>query len=168
MILLVSKIKYSLCHCLISCLCNRHSTPEILLGAAVSPLSSRDTVSLHALGSEIRSLSTSCTGCHETCSSPWGVLVLIEILACATLLLGRRTIEVVKHQVHVSSLLFLQVINNCFIPMHLYFYVCFTLARKCAGLMEVIVGWLLLTRLLVLGDARSIQCIFSNIRPSSI
>lgn len=165
MILLVPKIEYSLCHCLIRCLGNRHSAPEILLGAAVAPLSSRDTVSLYALGSVIRSLSTSCTGCHKTCSSPRGV-VLIEILACATLLLGRRTVEVVKHQVHVSSLLFLQVINNCFIPMHLYFNVCFTLAGKCAGLMEVIV-WLLLTRLL-LGDARSIQCILSTIRPSPI
>lgn len=50
--------------------------------------------------------------------------------------------------------------------MHLYFYVCFTLAGKSAGLMEVIV-WLLLTRLL-LGDARSIQCILSTIRPSPI
>lgn len=165
MILLVPKIEYSLCHRLIRCLGNRHSAPEILLGAAVSPLSRRDTVSLYALGSVIWSLSTSCTGCHETCSSPRGV-VLIEVLACATLLLGRRTVEVVKHQVHVSSLLFLQVINNCFIPMHLYFYVCFTLAGKSAGLVEVIV-WLLLTRLL-LGDARSIQCILSTIRPSPI
>jgi hypothetical protein len=50
--------------------------------------------------------------------------------------------------------------------MHLYFYVCLTLAGKCAGLVEVIV-WLLLTRLL-LGDARSIQCIFSTIRPAPI
>ena len=50
--------------------------------------------------------------------------------------------------------------------MHLYFYVCFTLAGKSAGLMEVIV-WLLLTRLL-LGDARSIKCIISTIRPPPI
>ena len=50
--------------------------------------------------------------------------------------------------------------------MHFYFYVCLTLAGKCAGRVEVIV-WLLLTRLL-LGDARSIQCIFSTIRPAPI
>ena len=167
-ILLVSKIENSLCHCLIRCLGNRHSPPEILLGAAVAPLSGWDTVSLYALGSVIRSLSTSCAGCHQTCNCPpLSVVVLIEILASTTLLLGRRTVEVVKHQVHISPLLFLQVINNCFIPMHLYFYVCFTLAGKSAGLMEVIV-WLLLTRLL-LGDTRSIQCILSSsIRPSHI
>ena len=50
--------------------------------------------------------------------------------------------------------------------MNLYFYVCFTLAGKCAGLVEVIV-WLLLTRRL-LGDTRSIQCILSPIRPAPI
>ena len=50
--------------------------------------------------------------------------------------------------------------------MHFYFYVCLTLAGKCAGLVEVIV-WLLLTRRL-LGDARSINCILSTVRPAPI
>ena len=55
-------------------------------------------------------------------------MILIEILSRTTLLLLRGPVEVVKHEIHVSSLLYLKVVNNCFIPMDLYFYVCLSLA----------------------------------------
>ena len=162
-ILLVSKIENCLRHRFVGGLSYRHSPPEILLSTSVSPLTSWNSVSLDPLGPAVWSLSSCCTRSHES-SSTRVVVILIEVLSSATLLLWGRTVEVVKHQVHVCSLLFLQVVNNCFIPMHLYFNVCLSLAGKSAGLMEVIVR-LLLTRLLLLGYHWGVQCI---ICPSSI
>lgn len=50
-------------------------------------------------------------------------IALVEILTCAILfILLTGTIEVIEHQVHIFSLLRLQVIDDCFISMDLYFY----------------------------------------------
>lgn len=155
-ILLISKIEYSLCHRFISRLSDRHPSTEILLSTTVAAFSRGHAVSLNALRSVVWSLSSGSTCCHKSCTPR--VVILIEVLPCTTLLLLRRTVEVIKHQVHVCSLLNLQVVNNCFIPMHLYFYVCLSLAGKSAGLMEVTVRapWGLL-----LGNHWRIKCIFS-------
>lgn len=155
-ILLVSKIEYSLCHRFISRLSDGHPSTEILLSTAVAAFSRGYAVSLNALRSVVRSLTSSSTCRHKSCSPR--VVILVEVLPCTTLLLLGRTVEVIKHQVHVCSLLNLQVVNNCFIPMHLYFYVRLCLAGKSAGLMEVIVWapWRLL-----LGYDWRVKCIFS-------
>jgi len=125
-ILLISKIKYSLCHCFVGRLSYGHSPSEILLSATVSPLSSRYTIAFNALRPIVWSLTACRAGGHEACTT--GVMILIEILSRTTLLLLRGPVEVVKHEIHVSSLLYLKVVNNCFIPMDLYFYVCLSLA----------------------------------------
>jgi hypothetical protein len=84
-------------HGLVGRLYNRHPPPEVLVRAPVPPLPGGDPIALHALGP-----------------------LLVEVGPSAVLLLGvaRGAIEVVEHQVHVGSLLRLQMVDDGLIPVH--------------------------------------------------
>lgn len=75
-------------------------------------------------------------------------LVVIEVLACAVLRsLTGGAVEVVEHQVHVFSLLLLEVVLDGLVPVDLNLDVGISLSGEGSGLLEVV---LLLVQLVLL------------------
>lgn len=116
-------------------LIGNHSSPYVLLGTPVSSLPGRKSIAVHF---EVLSLA----------------VALIEIRTSAVLIL-RRAIEVVEHQVHVLSLFPLEMILYVFIPVNFYFNVSICLSRKSSWLCESIVVDLLVGRILNCASSRS-------------
>ena len=130
-------------HCLVSCLRDGHAPAEVLMRASIAALPSRDTVSamtsLNSLWSPYvtRSLITS--------SSRWSTVAppsLIEVGTSLTLFSRiRRTVKVIKHQVHVRSLFRLQVVNNRLISVNFNLNVSLRLTGKRSGFMKISTWW---------------------------
>ena len=105
------------------------TSAHVLVSTAVASLSRRHTVSLR---SEVHTEAR----CDILLPLHAGLVPSLYLFTRFIEVLGRvvrraegRTVKVVKHQVHVFSLLILQVVANLYVAMNFYFYMCVGLAR---------------------------------------
>jgi hypothetical protein len=96
------------------------SAPEVLVGTSVAALTGWHAVAIYAKGlhvvSAVHGLFTLATT-NYTC-----VVVatcLVEVLGSVCCGVHRRSVEVVKHQVHVFLLFGIQIVPYFDVPMHL-------------------------------------------------